>query len=316
VITAAKAPLDCTDQFEATLVWLHEDAGLVGRSYDLKLATQWAGAQLTALKYRVDVNTMLHEPCRQLGLNDIVVCNVATSKPLAYAPYEQSHAMGGFILVDRFTHATVAAGMIRHTLRRAQNVHRQALGITRERREHLNGHKGKVIWLTGLSGSGKSTLANALEAELHAHGRRTYILDGDNVRMGLNRDLGFTEADRVENIRRVAEVARLMMDAGLIVITAFISPFRREREMARELVGADDFVEVYVDTPLAICESRDPKGLYRKARRGELPNMTGIHSPYEPPTDPQLVLHGDAGSPQEGVRRIIELLEKAHGTTA
>jgi bifunctional enzyme CysN/CysC len=310
VFTTANQPLDTTDQFEATLVWMHEDAGLVGRSYDLKLATQWAGAQLTGLKYRVDVNTMAHEPCRQLGLNDIAVCNVALSKPLAYAPYAQSRALGGFILVDRFTHATVAAGMIRHTLRRAQNVHRQALGITREHREHLNGHRGRVVWLTGLSGSGKSTIANALEKELHARGRRTYILDGDNVRMGLNKDLGFTEADRVENIRRVAEVARLMMDAGLIVITAFISPFRREREMARDLIGADDFVEVFVDTPLEVCEGRDPKGLYRKARSGELPNMTGIHSPYEPPTAAQVVLPGASVSPEDAARRVLDVLEQ------
>jgi bifunctional enzyme CysN/CysC len=309
VLTLAGQPLDTTDHFEATLVWMHEEAGLVGRSYDLKLATQWTGAQLTTLKYRVDVNTMAHESCRQLGLNDIAVCNLAVSKPLAYAPYTESREMGGFILVDRFSHATVAAGMIRHTLRRSQNVHRQALGITREARERLNGHKGKVVWFTGLSGSGKSTLANALEKQLHARGCRTYILDGDNIRMGLNKDLGFTDADRVENIRRVAEVARLMMDAGLIVITAFISPFRREREMARDLIGKDDFFEVFVDTPLAVCEGRDPKGLYRKARNGELPNMTGIDSPYEPPTAPQLVL-GVAGTPEEGARQLVDLLER------
>jgi bifunctional enzyme CysN/CysC len=241
----------------------------------------------------VDVNTQAHEPCKQLMLNDIAVVNLALSKPLVFASYQESRTLGGFILVDKFTHATVAAGLIRHTLRRAQNVHRQALSVTREARERLNGHPGKVIWFTGLSGSGKSTLANALEKELHAQGKRTYILDGDNIRQGLNKDLGFTDANRVENIRRVAEVAKLMMDAGLIVITAFISPFRAEREMARELIGPDSFIEVFVDTPLSVCEERDPKGLYKKARAGLIPNMTGISSPYECPENPDLIFTQD-----------------------
>jgi bifunctional enzyme CysN/CysC len=210
--------------------------------------------------------------------------------------------------VDRFTHATVAAGMITHSLRRAQNVHRQALDIRREDRERLNGHKGRVVWFTGLSGSGKSTLANALEAELHQRGRRTYILDGDNVRHGLNKDLGFTEADRVENIRRVAEVARLMLDAGLIVMTAFISPFRQEREMARELVGAENFIEVHVDTPLDVCEQRDVKGLYRKARTGSIPNMTGIASPYEVPEHPDFVASGTALKFDQVVEQLVKLI--------
>jgi bifunctional enzyme CysN/CysC len=223
---------------------------------------------------------------------------------LVFAPYAESSHLGGFILVDKFTHATVAAGMIRHNLRRAQNVHRQALSVTREDRERLNGHQGKVIWFTGLSGSGKSTIANALEKALHAEGRRTYILDGDNVRQGLNKDLGFTDADRVENIRRVAEVAKLMMDAGLIVMTAFISPFRAERQMARELIGADNFIEVFVDTPLAVCEQRDPKGLYKKARSGQLPNMTGINSPYEAPLSPELVVD----TAQRGVEAAIKAI--------
>ena len=209
---------------------------------------------------------------------------------------------------DKFTHATVAAGMVRHNLRRAQNVHRQALSITREDRERLNGHKGKVIWFTGLSGSGKSTLANALEKELHAQGKRTYTLDGDNIRQGLNKDLGFTDADRVENIRRVAEVAKLMMDAGLIVMTAFISPFRAEREMARELIGADNFIEVFVDTPLEVCEERDPKGLYKKARIGQLPNMTGINSPYEAPLSPDCVLSHGNQSLEEMINPLANLL--------
>ncbi len=230
------------------------------------------------------------------------------SKPLVFDAYSKNSTLGGFILVDKFTHATVAGGMIRHNLRRAQNVHRQALSISREDREHLNGHKGKVIWFTGLSGSGKSTIANALEKELHAQGKRTYILDGDNIRQGLNKDLGFTDADRVENIRRVAEVAKLMMDAGLIVMTAFISPFRAEREMARELIGTDNFVEVFVDTPLDVCEQRDPKGLYKKARSGQLPNMTGINSPYEPPLNPDYVLQHDRQDLNASVTSLTDFL--------
>lgn len=304
VIALAAQPLEMSDQFEATLVWMHDEIGLVGRAYELKLANQWAGASLTCLKYRVDVNTQAHESCKQLALNDIALANLALSKPLVFEPYTDNPTLGGFILVDKFTHATLAAGMIRHNLRRAQNVHRQALSITREDRERLNGHKGKVIWFTGLSGSGKSTIANALEKELHSQGKRTYILDGDNVRQGLNKDLGFTDADRVENIRRVAEVAKLMMDAGLIVMTAFISPFRAERQMARELIGKENFIEVFMDTPLELCEQRDPKGLYKKARNGQLPNMTGINSPYERPENPDLVFQ------QEGtaIGDIVKLL--------
>jgi bifunctional enzyme CysN/CysC len=255
------------------------------------------------------VNTQAHESCKQLALNDIAVVNLALSKPLCFAPYEDNRTLGGFILVDKFTHATVAAGMIRHNLRRAQNVHRQALSITREDRERLNGHPCKVIWFTGLSGSGKSTIANALEKELHAQGRRTYILDGDNIRQGLNKDLGFTDADRIENIRRVAEVAKLMMDAGLIVMTAFISPFRAEREMARELIGTKQFIEVFVDTPLEVCEQRDPKGLYKKARSGQLPNMTGINSPYERPLNPECMLTHANQDLDGAVRKLTKLLQ-------
>jgi bifunctional enzyme CysN/CysC len=302
VIGLAHQPLDMTDQFEAVVIWMQDEAGLIGRNYDIKLANQWAGASLTALKYRINVNNQAHESCRQLGLNDIAVVNLALGKPLTFAPYAESRALGAFILVDKLSHATVAAGLIRHNLRRAQNVHRQAMGISRLDRERMSGHAGKVIWLTGLSGSGKSTLANALEKELFAQGKRTYILDGDNIRLGINRDLGFTEADRVENIRRVTEVARLMMDAGLIVITAFISPFRAERQMARELIGPDHFIEVFVDTPLDVCEQRDTKGLYKKARSGQLSNMTGISSPYEAPKNPDLVVNGTVGDYAETVR--------------
>jgi bifunctional enzyme CysN/CysC len=287
MLSLAKSPLEMTDQFEATIVWMHQDEGLTGRNYELKLSTQWATASMTNIKHRIDINTLATIASKSLKLNDIAVCNITTAKPIVFEPYETSPTLGGFILVDRFTHATVAAGMIRHNLRRAQNVHKQALSITRTDRERLNGHKGKVVWFTGLSGSGKSTLANTLEIHLHRRGLRTYILDGDNIRQGLNKDLGFTDADRVENIRRIAEVAKLMMDAGMIVMTAFISPFIREREMARDLIGADHFIEVFVNTPLEICEQRDTKGLYKQARAGKIPNMTGINSPYEAPVEPE-----------------------------
>jgi bifunctional enzyme CysN/CysC len=306
VLSLADQPLEITDQFEATLVWMSDEPGHMGRAYDLKLAHQWASGSITNFKYRVDVNTQAQQACKQLALNDIAVVNVSVSKPLVFAPYAQMPELGGFILVDKFTHATVAAGMVRHNLRRAQNVHRQALSITREDRQRLNGHSGKVIWFTGLSGSGKSTIANALEKELHAQGKRTYILDGDNVRQGLNKDLGFTDADRIENIRRVAEVAKLMMDAGLIVMTAFISPFRAERDMARQLIGEENFIEVFVDTPLAVCEQRDPKGLYKKARAGQLPNLTGIGSPYEPPVRPEILIQPNADALDVTVQQLLK----------
>lgn len=308
VISHAGDPIELTEHFEATIVWMDDDPGLVGRSYDIKLATQWASASITALKYHIDVNTLAHEAGRTLRLNDIAVCNISLSRPLAFDTYQNSKVLGGFILVDRLSNATVAAGMIRHNLRRGQNVHHQDLSITRVARERLNGHTGKVVWFTGLSGSGKSTIANALEIELHARGKRTYILDGDNVRQGLNKDLGFTDADRVENIRRIAEVSKLMMDAGLIVLTAFISPFQREREMARELIGSDNFVEIYVNTPLDICEERDPKGLYKKARHGLLPNMTGINSPYEVPTNPDLIVGGSGQSVSDVVKIAVAMV--------
>ncbi|MCX7180196.1 MAG: adenylyl-sulfate kinase, partial [Proteobacteria bacterium] len=286
VLSLSNQPLEMTDQFEATLVWMHEEPGLPGRNYDLKLASQWATASITGIKYRININTLTHEASKKAQFNEISVCNIATAKPLVFDTYANSPALGSFILVDRFSHATVAAGMIRHSLRRSQNVHQQALAISRKDRERLNGHAGKVIWFTGLSGSGKSTLANALEIELHGRGMRTYILDGDNIRQGLNKDLGFTEADRVENIRRIAEVAKLMRDAGMIVMASFISPFKREREMARELVGPENFIEVYVSASLEVCEVRDVKGLYKQARAGKIPNMTGINSPYEAPETP------------------------------
>lgn len=317
VISLAASPLEMTDQFEATVIWLNEDAGLVGRSYEMKLSTQWATATMTSIKYHVNVNTMAKEPGKTLDLNDIAVANIALSRPVVFDAYLQSKALGGFILVDRVTNATVGAGLIRHTLRRAQNVHRQSLTVTREDRESMNGHKGRVVWLTGLSGAGKSTIANALEVALYRAGQRTYLLDGDNVRQGLNKDLGFTDAERVENIRRVAEVAKLMMDAGLVVITAFISPFKREREMARDLIGEDNFTEVYVNTPLEICEARDPKGLYKKARKGELPNLSGIGSPYEPPEAPEVVVDGsqsDLNAVVAGLVKVLDVGTAPHGS--
>jgi len=311
VLSRADLPIEMTDQFEATIIWLHEEAGLASRRYDLKLASQWSGASITAIKHRVNVNTLAEEPARKLELNDITVCNIATTQPLAFERYNESRELGGLILVDRYTHATVAAGLIRHSLRRAQNVHRQSLSIDRAAREKLNGHPGKVLWFTGLSGSGKSTIANALEVELHARGMHTYILDGDNIRQGLNRDLGFTDTDRVENIRRIAEVAKLMMDAGLIVMTSFISPFRRERDLARELIGPENFIEIFVDTPLEVCEQRDVKGLYKKAREGKIPNMTGVNSPYEAPHAADVTIRTQEIPLEESVRALRDLLESA-----
>ena len=311
VLCLKHEPLETTDQFQATVVWMHEEAGLIGRSYDIKLATQWASASLTSIKHRVNVDTQALEASKTLVLNDISVCNLALSKGLVFERFELSRAFGSFILVDKISRATIAAGIILHSLRRSQNVYRQMLSTTRIEREKLNGHLGRVIWFTGLSGSGKSTIANALEVELHQQGLRTYILDGDNVRQGLNKDLGFSDADRVENIRRIAEVAKLMLDAGIIVLTAFISPFRQEREMAKALIGEDRFVEVYVDTSLAVCEQRDVKGLYKKARAGLIPNMTGLNSPYVVPMNPDLIVRGDQGSASETAGNILKEISRA-----
>jgi len=304
LLAPSDRPLALSDQFEARLVWLRDQPGLVGRRYQIRLAGQWAAASLTAIKQQVDPRALAAKPGRALARDQVAVCTLALNRPLAFDSHARSRELGTLLLLDPQSGEALAVGMIRHSLRRAQNVHLQRLSVDRARREALNGHPGKVIWFTGLSGSGKSSIANALEQHLHAQGRRTYILDGDNLRHGLNKDLGFTEADRVENIRRVAEVARLMMDAGLIVMTAFISPFRREREMARELIGAEHFIEVYVSTPLEVCEARDVKGLYRKARSGQLPNMTGIDSPYEPPEQAELEIDASQGSPALLAERI------------
>jgi bifunctional enzyme CysN/CysC len=308
IISLADSPLESTDQFQATLVWMHEDQGFPWRQYEIKLSNQLAQATITEIKHKTNVNTLANEPAKELNLNDIATCNLALNKSIACEPFKNSKPLGSFILVDRHTHATVAAGMVEHTLRRAQNVHMQAFSVTRADREKLSGHKGKVIWFTGLSGSGKSTLANGLEVELHRHGLRTYILDGDNIRQGLNKDLGFTDSDRVENIRRVAEIAKIMSDAGIIVMTAFISPFKLDREMARELIGKDSFLEVFVDTPLEVCENRDAKGLYQKARVGGIPNMTGIKSPYQAPENPDFIVKAHLEQTAKSVHKLKNFL--------
>ncbi len=288
IIAAADAPAEVADQFETTVVWMAEEPLLPGRPYWLKIGAKTVSATVTAPKYKINVNTLEHLAAKQLELNEIGVCNISLDQPVAFDPYDDNHDTGGFILIDRITNGTVGAGMIRFALRRAQNIHWQALDVSKTSRAEAKGQKPAVLWFTGLSGAGKSAIANLVEKKLLAMGRHTYLLDGDNVRHGLNRDLGFTDADRVENIRRVAEVARLMADAGLVVLVSFISPFRSERQMARELMPEGEFVEVYVDTPLEVAEARDVKGLYAKARRGELKNFTGIDSPYEPPESPEI----------------------------
>ena len=293
VIVASGEPCETADQFEAKLVWMDADPGHGGRTYWLKAGTATVNATISEIRHKINVNSFEEMPARTLELNDISVVKLALDRPIAFEPYAESPRLGSFVLIDRQTNATVAAGMIDFALRRSTNVHRQAVSVDKQARARLNGHAGKVLWFTGLSGSGKSTIANALEIRLHREGYRTYILDGDNIRLGLNRDLGFTDADRVENIRRIAEVARLMVDAGLIVMTAFISPFRAERRMARELFEAGEFIEVFVDAPLEVAESRDPKGLYKKARSGLIPNFTGIGSAYEPPLEPDLAVRTD-----------------------
>jgi len=308
VIAAADAPPQAADQFEATIVWMADEEMLPGRPYWLKLGTQTVTASIQQPKYQVNVNTMEHLAAKTLELNAIGVANLSTDRPLVFEAYEASRDLGGFILIDKFTNATVAAGMIHFSLRRAQNVHWQATDITREARATAMRQKPAVLWFTGLSGAGKSTIANLVEKKLARMNRHTFLLDGDNVRHGLNRDLGFTDADRVENIRRVGEVAKLMTDAGLIVVTAFISPFRAEREMVRQMLPEGEFIEVFVDTPLAEAEKRDVKGLYAKARSGELKNFTGIDSPYEPPEDAEIRIDTSRMTPDEAADRIVDYL--------
>jgi bifunctional enzyme CysN/CysC len=295
-------------QFAADLIWLDEDELKPGRSYLLKSGPLTTPASVTLLKHRIDITTLDERPARTLAMNEIGLANLETTAPLLFDPYTECRDTGGFILIDRYTNNTVGAGMIRHALRRASNIHLQPMTVTQAQRSALKGHQPAVIWFTGLSGSGKSTIANLVEARLAALSCHTYALDGDNVRHGLNRDLGFTDADRVENIRRIGEIAKLMADAGLIVTCSFISPFRSEREMARQLVGAERFIEVFVDTPIEICQARDPKGLYAKAASGELTNFTGIDSPYEAPEEPQLHITTSTMSEADAAEAIINWL--------
>jgi bifunctional enzyme CysN/CysC len=308
VIAAAADPPGVADQFEARLLWMAAHALIPGRSYLLKTQSKEVRASVTAIKYRVDVASDAHLAARTLALNEIGVVNVSTAEPVVFEPYAVNRTLGGFVLIDPMTFETLGAGMIEFALRRAANVHWQALEVSRQSRAALKQQQPCCVWFTGLPGSGKSSIANRLERQLHGAGRHTYLLDGDNVRHGLSRDLGFTEADRAENIRRVAEVARLMVDAGLIVLVAFISPFRAERRFARDLFAEGEFVEVFVDTPIEECERRDPKGLYAKARRGELPNFTGIDSPYEPPESPEVHVVTVGRSPDECAAQVFARL--------
>jgi bifunctional enzyme CysN/CysC len=308
LITAAANPPQVADQFAAHVLWMGEQALLPGRPYWLKIGSRTVTAQVTEIKHKVDVNTQAHLAAKSLELNEVGYCNLSLDQPIGFEPYATSRQLGGFILIDRQTHATVAAGTLDFALRRAANIHWQHLDVDKQARAGLKGQQPRVLWFTGLSGAGKSTIANLVDKQLHAKGLHTFILDGDNVRHGLNRDLGFTDEDRVENIRRVAEVARLMADAGLIVLVSFISPFRAERQMARERFEPGEFLEVYVDTSLAEAERRDLKGLYAKARAGQIRNFTGIDSPYEPPENAELVLDTLRYSPEALADQVVARL--------
>jgi bifunctional enzyme CysN/CysC len=310
VLAAAASPPAVADQFETTLVWFDDEPMLPGRPYLMKLGTRVVSAQVAEPKYKINVNSLERLAATRLDLNEIGVCNLSTDAPIAFDAYAQNKDLGGFILIDRISNRTVGAGMLHFALRRSQNIHWQALDVDKQTRSVAKGQHARVVWLTGLSGSGKSTIANLVEKRLHVEGRHTYLLDGDNVRHGLNKDLGFTEEDRVENIRRVAEVAKLMVDAGLIVLVSFISPFRAERRMARDLMGDGEFVEVFVDTPLVEAERRDVKGLYAKARAGELKNFTGISSPYEEPEHPEIRIDTTKVSAEDAAERIFAWLEE------
>jgi len=313
VIAAAKEPPEAADQFEATLVWMADEELLPGRPYWLKLATQLVTATVYGPKYQINVNTMEHLAAKTLSLNAIGVANLSADKPLVFEPYEQSRELGGFILIDKISNATVAAGMLHFALRRSSNVHWQALDIDRDAHARLKHQRPRLLWFTGLSGAGKSSIANLVEKKLYALGKHSFLLDGDNVRHGLNKDLGFTDADRVENIRRIGEVAKLMTDAGLIVLTAFISPFRAERRMVREMSLPGEFIEIYVETPLEVAEQRDVKGLYKKARAGQLKHFTGIDSPYEPPEQPEIRVNTVETTAEEAADEIVAYVVKWSG---
>jgi len=309
IICASQAPAEQTDQFAAHLLWMHDEEMIPGRQYLLKTTNRTIPATITDLKNKINVNTLDHQSGKTLCLNEVGVCNFSTSEPIAFDPYANNRQTGAFILIDRQTNNTVGSGMIDFSLRRAQNVHWQDLDVDKTVRAESKNQKPCVLWFTGLSGSGKSTVANLVEKRLHDLGRHTYTLDGDNVRHGLNKDLGFTDADRVENIRRVGETSKLMVDAGLIVLVSFISPFASERRMARELVDKNEFIEVFISTPLEVCEKRDKKGLYAKARRGEIKNFTGIDSNYEAPSTPELDLDTSKMSAEDAATKIVEFLE-------
>lgn len=308
VFGAAEDRPQVSDQFAAEMLWMNEQALLPGRSYLLKIGTSVVPATITALKHKIDINTYEEQPCRSLEMNGIGLCNVECARPIVFDPYREIREMGAFILIDRFTNQTVGAGMVRFGLRRASNIHQQAMDVTKEMRAKIKSQKPVILWFTGLSGAGKSTIANLVESKLMAAGLHTFSLDGDNVRHGLNRDLGFTDVDRVENIRRIGEVAQLMVDAGLIVICSFISPFRSERQMVREKVDVDEFVEVFVDAPIEVCMKRDPKGLYKKAKAGEISNFTGFDSSYEQPEKPELILATAKLTADEAADQVIAYL--------
>jgi bifunctional enzyme CysN/CysC len=310
LIVKSDAPAEVSDQFEATLVWMNEAALLPGRSYLMKIGTKTVTATVAPLKYKINVNNLQRLAANTLELNEIGVVNLQLDRAIAFDPYQVNRDTGGFILIDRMSNDTVGAGMLRFALRRAQNVHWQALDVNKAARAAIKGQKACVLWYTGLSGAGKSTIANLVDKKLFSMKRHTYLLDGDNIRHGLNKDLGFTDADRVENIRRIAEVARLMVDAGLIVSTAFISPFRSERLTARALMGEGEFIEIFIDTPLGVAEQRDPKGLYKKARRGDLKNFTGIDSPYETPDAPEIRIDTTKLTPEEAAQTIVDHLRQ------
>ena len=305
VLCADDRPASVADQFEAHVVWMFDHGLLPGRPYAMKIGARTVGVTISPPKYKINVNTLEHLAAKTLELNEIGVCSIHTDQPIAFDPYTDNRDLGGFVIIDKLTNATVGAGLLHFALRRSQNVHWQEIDVTPEARSALMGHQPGVVWFTGLSGAGKSTIANRTEQQLHALGIHTAMLDGDNVRHGLNGDLGFTEADRVENIRRVAEVARLMADTGLLVLVSFISPFAAERRLARELAGEGRFIEVFVDTPLEVAETRDPKGLYRKARQGDLANFTGIDSPYERPEHPELHIDTTVDAPESAADQLV-----------